>query len=855
MANQSDINIRVQVDTSQAEKSTINYRQRVRELKDEMTTLQLAGKENTAEYAAAAAELGKITDAMSDTSAQARILSDDFFKQRAAMEGLSLGANVFSQLTQAAELCGIENENLSKALNHLQGVMNLANSAMNISKALNKDSALMIALRMKNTKALTDAQKANNITTEAGAVATNTLTAAEKTATTAAGQLTVGCKAVGTAIKAIPIIGWITTAIGLLGTLKDLISGYLDEEERGIEIRKEQIKLLDEQQSKMRKVYTAVSEEEKHFNYIVARLKEVKKGTSEWEDLMSEVSSITRISKDYLEEHPNVVARVLDQQHKLNKAQQEYNTYQELIQEHEEEARKASDAWLHGHDKDEKESARKRFGFLDDLAKSEKRLAESADADIKNYKRSLYAYMDIAKNWTKVQEEKEQAEKDAADAADKALEKEQTTATTSKEEITAATKLRRKAREQELQEEIDRTEEGTEARVEAEWNLLEYKKNIAKQEVAMQEGYNRLSTEEKQALVREAESKYLEEQSKLWNDYRAEQNQKEIDDYRKTKDEELNIDKIVADTRLIGLKEGSKEYNEALKEQYAAETAIALEALRRQNEDKEISDDEYNALRIQKEVELQNKLAEIDAENKKLVDNSVQHEIQKYAELVQQKLQIVQTFINTFSDLTTAMMEAELSKVEGNSRHEADIRKKYAKMQFAMQIGQIGVSTAASIAEAWSSVAGIIFPGNVIAGGILTAMLTATGIAQTVKAKQEMNKTLSGKAARGAFIKGKSHSQGGELWELEGGEAVLNKKAMAIPAFRQLASAMNEATGGVSFSSKTMQSSSPVLAASVSEEAITKIVAGITAIPVVVTENDITTAQRNVSVIEQRSRF
>ena len=66
---------------------------------------------------------------------------------------------------------------------------------------------------------------------------------------------------------------------------------------------------------------------------------------------------------------------------------------------------------------------------------------------------------------------------------------------------------------------------------------------------------------------------------------------------------------------------------------------------------------------------------------------------------------------------------------------------------------------------------------------------------------------------------------------------------------------MNEATGGVSFSSKTMQGSSPVLAASVSEEAIAKIVAGITAIPVVVTENDITTAQRNVSVIEQRSRF
>lgn len=844
---QNDVNVKINVDANSAIKQTASVNTQIKQLTQSMRELEDAGKADTQEYFEMAVAAAKLRDQQGDLRTMVNALSDDFFKQRVAMEGLSLGANVFSQLTQAAELCGIENENLSKALNRLQGVMNLANSAMNISKALNKDSALMIALRMKNTKALTDAQKANNITTEAGAVATNTLTAAEKTATTAAGQLTVGCKAVGVAIKAIPIIGWIATAIGLLGTLKDLISGFFDEEERGVEIRKEQIKLLDEQESKMRRVYTAVSEEEKHFNDIVNRLKEIKEGTSEWDDLMSEVSSITRISKDYLKDHPNIVAKVLDQQHKLNKAQQEYNTYQELIQEHEEEAQKARDAWLHGHDEEEKESARVRYYMLDDLAKSEKKLAADADVNIKNYKRSLYAYMDVAKGWEKVQ-------KDAADAADKAQKNQQTAAAATKEEIEAAAKLRRKAREQELQEEIDRTKEGTEARVEAEWNLLEYKKNIAKQDVAMQKGFNRLSVEEKQALIREAESKYLEEQSKLWNDYRTKQNQKEIDDYRKNRDEELRIQEAANKTKLLGLEEGSREYNAALREQYDIEYEIALEELNRKLEDELILQKEYD-----KQVELLN--AERDAKNKELVDNYLQYEIQKYAEAVQQKLQIVQTFTNTFSDLTTAMMEAELSKVEGNSRHEADIRKKYAKMQFAMQIGQIGVSTAASIAEAWSSVAGIIFPGNVIAGGILTAMLAATGIAQTIKAKQEMNKALSGKAAKGAFINGKSHSQGGELWELEGGEAVLNKKAMAIPAFRQLASAMNEATGGVSFNNTitTQSQRQSLLSVNVPDDAIRSIVAetvaGIVSIPVTVTESSITNAQRNVSVIENRSSF
>ena len=59
-----DVNVKITVDASQANKSTDNFRQRVKELKDEMTRLQLAGKENTAEYAAAAQELGKLTDAM-----------------------------------------------------------------------------------------------------------------------------------------------------------------------------------------------------------------------------------------------------------------------------------------------------------------------------------------------------------------------------------------------------------------------------------------------------------------------------------------------------------------------------------------------------------------------------------------------------------------------------------------------------------------------------------------------------------------------------------------------------------------------------------------------------------------------
>lgn len=829
MAQNNDINIKINVNSSQAEKNTSNYKKRVRELTDEMTNLQLAGKENTTQYAAAAKELANIKDAMGDTAAVARTLSDDFFKQRAAMEGLALGANVFSQLTQAAELCGIENENLSKALNRLQAVMNLANTAMNISKALNKDSALMIALRTKNTKALTDAQKANTVATEAGAVATTGLATAEKTATAAAGQLTVGCKAVGAAIKAIPIIGWIATAVSLLMTLKDLVAGFFDEEERGVEIRKEQIKLLDEYNSRLRKVYTSVNNEAERYEYIVKRLGEIKEGGAEWEDLMHEVATSTGITYDYLNEHPKIIERVLNAQHQLNKATQQYNAYQELIQDAEEEYEKTR-YWWSEKDEDEKEAMRIKNYMLEDQINSWKQLAKAEEMSMNAASQTMYMYRDISKTWKKVADDKEKAEEQAADNAKKRQDqKNKYEADSTKEGV----KLHKQAQIAMLQEEIDRTKEGTLERVEAEDNLLEYKKKIARQELANQRGWNRLSIEERQALIRESDTKFMNEQSKLWTNYYKElddkENQRIIDEKQKAK--------TLADIQVIGLEEGTAAWLEAYQNQLTTEKDLALANAELTAEEKLLIQAEYD---------------------QKMADAQKKFEEQQNAEalaLFQARFSAMEGIVSNFSNFTTALQDAELEKVGDNERHQADIKKKYAKMNFASQVAAIGIDTAKGIMSVWSTAgeAGPIL--GPILGAIQTALIAATGIAQTAKAKAAMSKALSGKAAKGAWVTGRSHADGGELYELEGGEAVLNKKAMAVPAFRNLASAMNQATGGVAFPTNSMTTSTPAISATVSDETVAKIVAGVAAIPVVVTESSITNAQRNVSVIEKRSTF
>lgn len=230
--------------------------------------------------------------------------------------------------------------------------------------------------------------------------------------------------------------------------------------------------------------------------------------------------------------------------------------------------------------------------------------------------------------------------------------------------------------------------------------------------------------------------------------------------------------------------------------------------------------------------------------------------LNRLQQLREAKWKAASLLVSTYSELVNASMEAELEEVGENEAEQQRIRKKYARSKFLAQIGSIGVSTAQAIMEAWSSVAAIMFPGNVIAGGALTAMLAATGIAQTMKARAEMNNAL--KAARGGILNGPSHAQGGIVLsngvEAEGGEAIINKKSTA--AFAPLLSEINSFNGyGAPLISSASASGGTMGAAS--DEMIRRIVAatveGVTSIPVVVSEHAVTEAQRTVRLTKERS--
>lgn len=899
------VNVKINVNTSDAQKQSNDLKNRMRELKIEMENLAMAGKENTAEFQKVQSEYASLVDLSGDLSAATRILADDYFKETAAMEGLSVGVNIFSGLTQAAALCGVENKDLQETLVKLQAAQNLANVAMNISKALNKDTALMTALRTVKTNALTAAQTKNTTATAAGSAATAGFATAEGVATTASGALVVGIKAVGTAIKSIPVVGWILAAIAALTTLITLIVQANDEETEGERLERERIANQNEINASREAGIKAIQQDKVELELALDAMNNNVKGSKEWEKGVEAVSNKLGVSKQWVMNNTEQVAKLAETWLEVKKVQAtadeltkkladsrtkqltleiELNRINSLSYEEREEQlenlskeygiteaqqEKLLEAWHDQRTKDEKDYR--------DAKKAEKDVVNEL---IATYQNSEKAFNDAlksemanlnktSKGLEKVKEEDKKYTESSVSNSNKRVE----TVNKEEEQKAAAIKKDKEAidkfildSEKNLQKNLEKAQSETH-----EGRLA----NIAAEKAAVNDSYQRQIDEINRLYSDDAEkqTELIGKVTELWNKsldeiYKKRKAEKKEDE-RAAKDEGFRIAKAKSEGNLIGLKEGSEEYNKALEYQYATEYNIAMEELNRQHDDGLISEKEYLAKKELLEKEYQDKIDSLTraAEAKRVED----------------RISMAENLISQLNTLTSAASEAELTAIENKmnaelelvgdneekkkeieekyAKEEAEARKKYAKINFLSQIASIGIDTAKGIMSIWST-AGEAGLGAPAYGAAMTALITATGIAQTAQAKAAMDKALAGKAARGAFINGRSHAQGGELWELEGGEAVLNKKAMSIPAFKQLASAMNESTGGVSFGNTVSvgsSSSKPIISAGVSDETVQKIVsdtvAGIAEIPVVVTEHRITEAQRRVEIINSQASF
>lgn len=234
--------------TRQVEKNAKAHqslRSRIKELKEEMAILIDQGIDEQSEaYKALVNELGRLQDIQGDIAQQGKIIANDEAKFQGFIQGLSGLAGGFSAATGAISLFAGENENLQKVMTKVQSVMAIAMGMQSVAQTLNKDSAFQLVtlnglkkwwagIVAKATVAetaeagatqLNTAAKEQNAAATGKAAATETLDTAAKGANTAAATagtaanltLAGAFRAVGLAIKSIPVFGWVLAGISAL---------------------------------------------------------------------------------------------------------------------------------------------------------------------------------------------------------------------------------------------------------------------------------------------------------------------------------------------------------------------------------------------------------------------------------------------------------------------------------------------------------------------------------------------------------------------------------------------------------------------------------------------------------------
>ncbi len=237
-------------------------------------------------------------------------------------------------------------------------------------------------------------------------------------------------------------------------------------------------------------------------------------------------------------------------------------------------------------------------------------------------------------------------------------------------------------------------------------------------------------------------------------------------------------------------------------------------------------------LSYEERVKLENQLVNLKLENAKAVNDSNQKQIDDVSALGKQLITLA----------------GEDEKMQG-------IRKAGIQISAAAAIAN-NLLALSNAAVGVTEQAKLKFPANIIA--MLTTLSTVVSLIANIKALKSSfgDGGVIDTFANGGMVHGKSHANGGEKFavggrvvELEGGEAVINKRSTSM--FRGQLSAMNAAGGGVKFADGGLMNMPSFAQSQFSATSQAGMMGAIgQGGRVVVVESDISTVQNTVSVIE-----
>jgi len=282
----------------------------------------------------------------------------------------------------------------------------------------------------------------------------------------------------------------------------------------------------------------------------------------------------------------------------------------------------------------------------------------------------------------------------------------------------------------------------------------------------------------------------------------------------KQKNDRIELEADIA--RLKGDRARKKEEDEKLKEQQEADRKSfevkrtqlqtfhtdEMSDLTQQLIDKQITQQEFDQMAFDAEqthlMQMMGLYAEYGKSTADINNQMLNSELKRIQTVAEEEKRTRQEQIESVNNLGEQLifLAGEDKKLQGIRKAGVALS---AAAAIANNIEALSLATKAVAAQGTQP-----FPKNIV--GMVTTLSTIVSLFANLKAMKETfgNGGVVETFANGGMVHGRSHAQGGEKFavggrvvELEGGEAVINKRSTAM--FRNQLSAMNAAGGGVKF--------------------------------------------------------
>lgn len=272
------------------------FRTELRNAQNELRQMTLTGNTTGANFDEVRNKVVRLTQAMNSATKQTKALASPTAGFQGVLSGLSGLSGGMSAVTGVMGLFASESENLQKIMAKVQSVMAITIGLQQVEQTLLKSSAFQVNILGKAKQwynnvlqkagiiqreeiiAIQTTTTAQQVNTVATRTAGNTATATATKNLTLAGSF----RAIGVAIKSIPVIGWILALVGALTTLGSVYKKKYDE-------AKEYQQKLIEQQERF---------EESVASNTASNLVSFKKMQSEYNALGNNIKAKERYLKD-----------------------------------------------------------------------------------------------------------------------------------------------------------------------------------------------------------------------------------------------------------------------------------------------------------------------------------------------------------------------------------------------------------------------------------------------------------------------------------------------------------------------------------------------------------------------------